>query len=65
MIWPRILTDQEISNIARNCECPLDYAVAMTLDKSEMVEKRRTLFVTSVLRCNELHCANLNALCML
>ena len=37
MIWPRILTDQEILNIARNCECPLDYAVAMTLDKSEMV----------------------------
>ena len=37
MIWPRVLTAQEISNIARKCECPSDYAVAMTLDKSEMI----------------------------
>ena len=36
MIWPRVLTDQEISNIARNCECPVDYAVAMTLDRVEL-----------------------------
>ena len=37
MIWPRVLTDQEISNIARKCECPPDYSVAMTLDKVEMM----------------------------
>ena len=36
MIWPRILTDQEILSIAGKCECPPDYAVAMTLDKVEM-----------------------------
>ena len=36
MIWPRILTDQEISNIAKECLCPQDYSVSMTMDKSEM-----------------------------
>ena len=36
MIWPRVLTDQEISNIANECLCPQDYSVAMTMDKSEM-----------------------------
>ena len=37
MIWPRVLTNQEISEIASNCRCPHDYAVSMTLDRSEML----------------------------
>ena len=36
IIWPTVLTNQKILNVARKCECPPDYAVAMTLDKSEM-----------------------------
>ena len=36
MIWPRVLSDQEINNIATKCECPQDYSVAMTMDRSEL-----------------------------
>ena len=36
MVWPRILSDQEIKNIATKCECPQGYSVAMTMDKSEL-----------------------------
>ena len=32
MIWPRVLTAEEISNIAHNCQCPSDYAVIMNDD---------------------------------
>ncbi|XP_076807615.1 pentraxin-4-like isoform X2 [Clavelina lepadiformis] len=36
MIWPRVLSEDEISNIAYKCECPLDYAIALTLDRTEL-----------------------------
>ena len=36
MVWPRVLSDQEINNIATKCECPQDYSVAMTMDRSEL-----------------------------
>ena len=36
MIWPRVLSDQEIKDIVTKCECPQDYSVAMTMDRSEL-----------------------------
>ena len=36
MIWPRVLSDQEINNIVTKCKCPQDYSVAMTMDRSEL-----------------------------
>ena len=39
MIWPCSFSDQEIRAIASNCLCPQNYAVALTLDYTEMYEK--------------------------
>lgn len=36
MMWPRVLSNQEIRNIAEQCICPQDYSLAMTMDRSEL-----------------------------
>uniref|UniRef100_H2ZMD5 Pentraxin (PTX) domain-containing protein n=1 Tax=Ciona savignyi TaxID=51511 RepID=H2ZMD5_CIOSA len=36
MIWPRKLNETEIFDIAHDCRCPRDYAVALTGDKVEL-----------------------------
>ena len=36
VVWPRVLSDDEIEGIARHCKCPLDYSVAMTIDRVEL-----------------------------
>ncbi|CAK8690770.1 unnamed protein product [Clavelina lepadiformis] len=35
MMWPRVLSEDEISNLAHRCECPDDFAIAFTLDRAE------------------------------
>ena len=39
MIWPRVLSDQKVKDIATKCECPQDYSVAMTMNRSELYEE--------------------------
>jgi len=34
LLWPRVLSNEEILNLAGNCECPIDYFVAMTVNNS-------------------------------
>ncbi|XP_078487858.1 neuronal pentraxin-2 isoform X2 [Ciona intestinalis] len=36
IIWPRVLTASEISDVTHRCICPRDYAITMTLDKIEL-----------------------------
>uniref|UniRef100_F6Z4Q2 Neuronal pentraxin-2 n=2 Tax=Ciona intestinalis TaxID=7719 RepID=F6Z4Q2_CIOIN len=36
IIWPRVLTASEISDVTHRCICPRDYAITMTLDKVEL-----------------------------
>ncbi|CAK8690771.1 neuronal pentraxin-2-like isoform X2 [Clavelina lepadiformis] len=36
MIWPRVLSQNEINNLAYNCQCPVDYVIALTLDRVEL-----------------------------
>jgi len=36
MVWPRVLSDDEIERVARQCICPVDYSVAMTMDRVEL-----------------------------
>ncbi|XP_076806533.1 neuronal pentraxin-2-like isoform X1 [Clavelina lepadiformis] len=36
MIWPRVLSQNEIINLAYNCECPVDYVIALTRNRVEL-----------------------------
>jgi len=37
MVWPRVLVDDEINGVARHCKCPVDYSVAMTMNRVELL----------------------------
>ncbi|XP_076805675.1 C-reactive protein-like [Clavelina lepadiformis] len=36
MMWPRVLSEDEISNLVHRCECPVDHAITFTLDRAEL-----------------------------
>jgi len=37
MIWPRLLSSWEISNLAKKCECPRGFVISMSLDQVSVV----------------------------
>jgi len=36
MVWPRVLSDDEVEGVALHCKCPVDYSVALTMDRVEL-----------------------------